>query len=74
MEYQHLHQCPECGHTWMCDITKCGGKLYAKDGRCLYGWNLGMAPLSDVQDSGIHSPVRQRRVRAPSGQLVGILP
>lgn len=45
----HIHQCPKCEHTFLCDYSSCEGKINVKDVRCLLGWGTGLVKLSAMQ-------------------------
>ena len=41
MFQSHYHQCPNCGHGWVCFSAKCTGKMKQRDERCEFGNSTG---------------------------------
>lgn len=66
-----LHQCPKCGHTWMCDNNECGGKLNVSDERCISQQGASIDTLSRVRSDGVYSDYGIRKRRSQGGRPVG---
>lgn len=45
----HIHQCPKCWHTFVCDYPSCEGKINVQDVRCVLGWGTGLGKMSAMQ-------------------------